>query len=185
MATCNHVMQLGNETYLEVIAINPEAETPPQPRWFGLDQATMRAALKQQPRLITWVMNTPDIHQLTANAGFDIGRPTALSRDNLNWEIALTDDGRLLADGMLPYCIQWHSSPHRHRVWPIPAAGSSHLRFTITARNGYPPASRQSAPVTWHKSKPSPTPNPHLPVGHHQNPRRHRNYPLIQTNRIN
>jgi hypothetical protein len=112
MATCNHVMQLGNETYLEVIAINPEAETPPQPRWFGLDQAMMRAALEQQPRLITWVMNTPDIHQLSANAGFDIGRPTALSRDNLNWEFALTDDGRLLADGMLPYCIQWHSSPH-------------------------------------------------------------------------
>ena len=112
MGTHNHLMQLANDSYLEVIAIDPEAAVPSRPRWFGLDQAMMRAALKRQPRLITWVMNTPDIRQLAEVANFDIGTPTALSRDDLKWEIALTDDGRLLADGMLPYCIQWHSEPH-------------------------------------------------------------------------
>ena len=112
MATHNHVMQLGNDAYLEVIAIDPDGETPRHPRWFGLDTPQMRAAIREQPRLITWVINTPDLQSLAKQAGFDIGTPTKLSRDNLSWEFALPDDGRLLGDGMLPYCIQWHSSPH-------------------------------------------------------------------------
>ena len=115
MGTHNLVMQLANDAYLEVIAIDPAAKAPRHPRWFGLDQACMRASLKQRPRLITWVMNTTDVGQLAATAGFDIGTPTALSRDRLKWEIALTDDGRLLGDGMLPYCIQGHSQPHPSR----------------------------------------------------------------------
>lgn len=115
MGTHNLVMQLANDAYLEVIAIDPAAKAPRHPRWFGLDQACMRASLKRRPRLITWVMNTADIGQLAVSADFDIGKPTLLSRDRLEWEIALTDDGRLLADGMLPYCIQWHSQPHPSR----------------------------------------------------------------------
>ena len=112
MGTHNHLMQLGDEAYLELIAIDPAAPAPEFPRWFDLDQALLRAEVKRQPRLITWVMNTPDIQRLAAAAGFDVGVPTALSRDKLRWEIALPDDGRLLADGLLPYCIQWHSRPH-------------------------------------------------------------------------
>jgi hypothetical protein len=112
MATHNHLMQLGNDAYLEVIAIDGDASVPRHPRWFGLDSARMRAAIRQQPRLITWVMNTSNLQQLVEQANFEIGIPTALSRDGLEWEIALPEDGRLLADGMLPYCIQWHSSPH-------------------------------------------------------------------------
>ena len=112
MGTHNHVMQLGNDAYLEVIAIDPAAEAPAHPRWFGLDDALLRAAIRKQPRLVTWVMNTADIQQVADTADFDIGTPTALSRDDLEWEIALPDDGRLLAGGMLPYCIQWLSSPH-------------------------------------------------------------------------
>ena len=116
MGTHNLVMQLGDDSYFEVIAINPGAGAPSRPRWFDLDQGLMRTALAERPRLITWVMNTPDIQRLAADAGFDIGEPTRLSRDDLEWEIALTDDGRLLADGLLPYCIQWHSSPHPSRA---------------------------------------------------------------------
>ena len=112
MATHNLVMQLGNDAYLEVIAIDRDGQAPRHPRWFALDTPHMRAAIRAQPRLITWVINTTDLQSLAANAGFDIGKPTALSRDTLSWEFALPDDGRLLGAGMLPYCIQWHSSPH-------------------------------------------------------------------------
>lgn len=115
MGAHNHLMQLANDAYLELIAIDPQASPPRHPRWFGLDDASMRATLKQQPRLITWVMNTSDIHQLAAGTGFDIGIPTGLSRDNLKWEFALTGDGHLLGGGMLPHCIQWHSTPHPSR----------------------------------------------------------------------
>jgi hypothetical protein len=116
MGTHNRLMQLGDDSYFEVIAIDPAGTVPTRPRWFGLDTALLRTAIAQRPRLITWVMNTPDLAVLAAPGDFAIGTPTALSRDGLSWEIALTDDGRLLADGLLPYCIQWHSSPHPSRA---------------------------------------------------------------------
>ncbi|HEY5738282.1 MAG TPA: VOC family protein, partial [Gammaproteobacteria bacterium] len=116
MGTHNRLMQLGDDSYLELIAIDPAGTVPARPRWFGLDTALLRAAIAQRPRLITWVMNTPDLAAVAAAGDFAIGTPTALSRDGLSWEIALTDDGRLLADGLLPYCIQWHSSPHPSRA---------------------------------------------------------------------
>lgn len=112
MGTHNHLMQLGNEAYLELIAINPDAEVPMHPRWFGLDEGLMRESLRQKPRLITWVMNTEDIQGIKQAANFDIGLPTELQRNDLRWQFALTDDGRLLGNGMLPYVIQWHSQPH-------------------------------------------------------------------------
>ena len=115
MGTHNHLMRLGNEAYLELIAIDPAADPPEHPRWFALDEARMRESLRQQPRLITWVMNTPDIHEMATRNSLDIGRPAELTRDSLRWTIALPDDGRLLNGGLLPYCIQWHSSPHPSR----------------------------------------------------------------------
>ena len=116
MGTHNLLMQLGDDRYLEVIAIDPGAEAPQRPRWFDLDRQELRAALADGPRLITWVMNTPDIAGVVERAEFEIGTPTPLSRDGLEWEIALTGDGRLLAGGLLPYCIQWHSDPHPSRA---------------------------------------------------------------------
>ncbi len=112
MATHNHLMQLGNSAYLELIAINQDAELPAHPRWFGLDESLMRESLRQKPRLITWVMNTQDIQLVKQDADFDIGTPTELQRNDLRWQIALTDDGRLLGNGILPYVIQWQSQPH-------------------------------------------------------------------------
>ncbi len=115
MGTHNHLMQLGNDSYLELIAIDPQAEPPSHPRWFGLDEALMRESLHASPRLITWVMNTTDIRGVKQAAEFDIGRTTELSRDQLRWQIALSDDGRLLGNGLLPYVIEWHSQPHPSR----------------------------------------------------------------------
>jgi hypothetical protein len=106
------LMQLGNDAYLELIAINPDADVPAHPRWFSLDDAMMRERLKNQPALITWAINTADIQAIKQQARFDIGEPTKLQRDSLSWEFALTDDGRLLGNGLLPYVIQWHSTPH-------------------------------------------------------------------------
>jgi len=112
MGTHNHLMQLGNNVYIEVIAINPEAVVPQHPRWFNLDDALMRASLQQQPRLITWVMNTTDIKTVEHESIIPIGIPTELSRNTLSWQVGLTEDGRLLANGLVPYVIQWHTRPH-------------------------------------------------------------------------
>ncbi|MCZ6883369.1 MAG: VOC family protein [Gammaproteobacteria bacterium] len=115
MGTHNHLMQLGNDAYIEVIAINPEAALPQQPRWFNLDDSLMRASLHRQPRLITWVINTTDIKTVDRDSAFPIGVPTELSRDALSWQVGLTEDGRLLANGLVPYVIQWHTEQHPSR----------------------------------------------------------------------
>ncbi len=112
MGTHNRLMQLGNNAYLEVIAIDPQATVPEHPRWFNLDDALMKESLRRQPRLITWVMNTADIKAVDHNSEFPIGIPTELSRDALSWQVGLTEDGRLLANGLVPYVIQWYTEQH-------------------------------------------------------------------------
>lgn len=112
MATHNHVMQLGNDTFVEVIAINPDADRPARPRWFGLDDPAIRHSLKHQPRLLTWVVNSTDLVQLHEQVSIDLGVVTPLSRGALNWLFAVPEDGRLLAGGMLPHVMQWQTDTH-------------------------------------------------------------------------
>ena len=47
MGTHNHLMQLGNDVFLEVIAVNPDAPTPDRPRWYGLDDPFVRGRARQ------------------------------------------------------------------------------------------------------------------------------------------
>jgi len=115
MGTHNHLIQLGNDTFLEVIAINPDAPAPKCPRWYGLDDPFVREKLEQRPRLLTWVVSTNDISKLQSQASFTFGEAVLVSRDDLTWHFAIPDDGRILAGGMLPYLIQWHTDSHPSR----------------------------------------------------------------------
>jgi hypothetical protein len=36
MGTYNHLLQLGDTVYLEIVALDPEADGPGRARWFGL-----------------------------------------------------------------------------------------------------------------------------------------------------
>jgi hypothetical protein len=112
MGTHNHLMQLGNNIFLEVIAINPDTEPPEKPRWFGLDDPFIRRQLKAQPTLLTWVINTKNIDECLQQANFSFGKSELISRGDLSWYFGLPDDGRLLAGGMLPYVIDWQSDQH-------------------------------------------------------------------------
>lgn len=112
MGTHNCVMQIGREVYLEVIAINPDAPTPKRPRWFGLDNPTVRDALKRQPRLLTWVVNTDDISISLQQTEFPFGNVEAMSRDNLQWSVTIPSDGNLFEGGVVPMLIQWQTPVH-------------------------------------------------------------------------
>ncbi len=112
MGTHNHLMQLGGDVFLEVIAINPAAPAPPRPRWYGLDDPYLRCQLNQRPQLLTWVVNVPDIVKMQALTPFSFGEPVPLSRGDLRWLFGIPDDGRLLAGGLLPYLIQWQTEAH-------------------------------------------------------------------------
>ncbi len=115
MGTHNHVMRLGDDVYLEVVAVNPAAAGPDRPRWFGLDDPFVCACLRHQPRLLTWVVNTADITELEPNLSNLFGRAEALSRGMLQWLITIPEDGGLPASGLLPTLIQWKVKAHPAR----------------------------------------------------------------------
>jgi hypothetical protein len=37
LGTHNHLLQLGDTVYLEIVALDPESDGPRRRRWFGLD----------------------------------------------------------------------------------------------------------------------------------------------------
>jgi hypothetical protein len=118
MGTHNAVAGTGDDTYLEILTIDPDAPAPRQPRWFGLDGPDMRAQLAHGPRVAAWVVRTPDIAASLAaarRAGLDLGEPITMTRGELQWTIAYRADGRLLEDGALPVLIQWQDGPHPSR----------------------------------------------------------------------
>lgn len=112
MGTHNHLMQLGNNSFLEVIAINPDGEAIEHPRWYGLDDPFVRQQILVQPALLTWVVNTTDINAFLLDAKMSFGKSTLIRRDNLSWYFGLPNDGRLLSAGILPYVIEWQTNSH-------------------------------------------------------------------------
>jgi hypothetical protein len=112
MGTHNHLMQLGKNVFLEIIAINDEIDPPKRPRWFGLDDQKIRRQVEMQPALLTWVVNTDNLNALQQKAQFSVGIIEKISRGDLNWYFGLPRDGRLLAGGMLPYAIEWRTEEH-------------------------------------------------------------------------
>ncbi len=112
MGTHNKVMALGDSVYLEIIAVNPDMTPPARPRWFGLDDPSVIRSLTDAPRLLTWAVNTDDLEALVTASHIGVGEVTAAARDDLRWQVALTDDGRLGAGGFFPLCIQWQMDFH-------------------------------------------------------------------------
>ena len=105
MGTHNQLLSLG-AIYLEVIAINPETQPPNRPRWFGLD------TFKGAPRLSHWVARTTDIAAALALAPPGTGAPTALSRGDLRWTMAVPETVILPFDNAFPALIEWHGQDH-------------------------------------------------------------------------
>jgi len=115
MGTHNALMQLSDDLFFEIIAINPDSLTNSdlqinQPRWFSLDNPLLQQQLKQQPQLLTWVVNSPNIEQSISQGIYRQSNSRLISRGNLSWHFAMPDDGTLIADGLIPYVLQWHNS---------------------------------------------------------------------------
>jgi len=106
MGTHNHLLKLGDELFLEIIAVNPEALRPNRPRWFGLDSLNGRI-----PRLATWIIATPEIKEDIAAKQDLLGCAVKVMRNDLTWLISIRNDGLLPLNGAFPSLIEWHS-PH-------------------------------------------------------------------------
>ena len=110
MATHNHLMQIGEGVFLEVIAPDPGA-VPQRTRWFALDDPKMRERLKTSPQLVTWVARVPDLHLALGSIRGTAGEAVRVSRGALSWQISLIPDGSLPFDGAFPTLIEWPKGP--------------------------------------------------------------------------
>jgi hypothetical protein len=122
MGTHNSLLRLGQRSYLELIAIDPDATAPARPRWFDLDRPAMRALLAQQPRLIHWAARTDDIEAARRACPIDPGPVHTMARAGFRWRITIPDDGSRPGAGVLPTLIQW-DDPRQHPSDELPDEG--------------------------------------------------------------
>ncbi len=127
LGTHNCLMRIGDSFYLELIAIDPEAPKPPQPRWFGLDDPRQQARIRECPRVITWVCGTQDIATALATTP-ELGAAVEMTRGDLLWRISIRDDGALAEGGTLPQLIEWSAGSPAAR---IPDLGVRLKRLTL------------------------------------------------------
>jgi Glyoxalase-like domain len=111
MGTRNALIALGPASYLEIIGPDPRQPRPAGPRRFGIDDL-------KAPRLLTWVAKGRSLETFAAGAkahGVDLGPVIPGSRKRpdgvvLSW--TYTDPQTVLADRLVPYLIDWGTSPH-------------------------------------------------------------------------
>ena len=113
MSTHNCVMQAGNESFFELIAIDPDAPADPgRVRWFSLDDPATQARLKARPRALCWVVGTDDLDAVLAASPVDLGEVVFFKRGERSWRLTVPKDGHLPMGGLLPAFISWSPGPH-------------------------------------------------------------------------
>ena len=140
MGTRNALIALGPFTYLEIIGPDPDQPKPATPRRFGIDELT-------SPRLTTWVAKGKDLDAFLTRArrnGVMLGDVISGSRKRpdgvvLSWRY--TDPSVVLADRLIPYVIDWGTSPH-------PAATAAPGVKLVALRAEHPDASRVQTMLT-------------------------------------
>lgn len=119
--THNALLSLGESTYLEIIAPDPELSRPARGR-------LLEASFTHDPKLTTWVMRTEHIQELHARAiskGLTIGPVESGKREKpdgtvLAWQ--LSDPYAFPLDGAIPFLISWGDTPHP--AGAVPKAGN-------------------------------------------------------------
>ncbi|WP_246522870.1 VOC family protein [Neoroseomonas eburnea] len=112
MGTYNHLMQLGDTAYLEIVALDPDADRPGRRRWFGLDdRQKVRRDWDAGYRLRGWVARTDDIDRVINGREAIFGRKVALPPVESSFDFAIPDDGSLPLDGAAPSIIDRRGKP--------------------------------------------------------------------------
>jgi len=128
MRTHNRLLNLWGGTYLEVIAVDPNAEPvqTPRPRLFALDDPAQIKRLEAGPQLVHWVARVNRPKRLTrwqAQYPERIPPVVPLTRGGNAWDLTVPADGTFPAwqgagDGLLPSLIQWDTPQHPSETLP-------------------------------------------------------------------
>ena len=112
MGTHNCVMEAGGESFLEILAIDPDAPPPCRARWFSMDDPTTIARLAMRPRALCWVVGTDNLDAVVAASPVDLGEIVHFARGDRTWRLIVPSDGHLPWGGLLPAFIEWSPGPH-------------------------------------------------------------------------
>jgi len=131
LGTHNALLDLNNDTYLEIIAPDPAQPHPARPRSFALDQLI-------HPRLINWAAKGIGLEARVAAAkaaGFDAGPVNDMSRAKpdgslLEWRLSQRPEGPG-GDGLVPFLIDWGDAAH-------PARTAAHGCTLVSWRGEHP-----------------------------------------------
>lgn len=137
LGTRNALIALGPHSYFEIIGPDPDQPRPAGGRRFGIDDL-------KGPHLMTWVAKGTSLEKFAADAkahGVDLGAVIPGSRKRpdgvvLSW--TYTDPQIVLADRLIPYFIDWGSSPH-------PSATAAKGVTLVGLRAEHPDAERVQA----------------------------------------
>jgi hypothetical protein len=125
MGTHNHLLRLGQDIFVEVIAIDPAGPHPSHRRWFGLDD---RDAVTRHwhagRRLRGYVARCPDLAATIGAQADTFGAPMPISRGDRHWSFAVRADGELPHGGALPCLMDWGG-----RGTPAPTMADFGLRL--------------------------------------------------------
>jgi Glyoxalase-like domain len=151
--TRNALISLGASSYIEIIGPDPEQPAPNLPRPFGIDGL-------REPKLVTWSAKEQDLSgrvKSAASKGVTLGAIAEGSRqrpDGLLLKWTYTDPRTVVADGLVPFFINWGATPH-------PAASAAGGGTLVGLKAEHPNAERIRAvlgqlgialPVTAEKS---------------------------------
>lgn len=112
MGTHNCVMQIGNNSFLEVLAIDPSAKPPSRRRWFSMDHERTQQNLAMRPRPLCWVVGTIDLDAIVRRSPVDLGEIISFRRGDRTWRMTVPADGHLPGGGLLPAFIEWSPGVH-------------------------------------------------------------------------
>lgn len=129
MGTHNRLLRLGEDQYLEIIAIDPDGPPPSRPRWFALDDPVMQSRLRESPRLVTWVARTTALDRVAGLSPYNDLSIRDMARGDLRWRMTFTPDGGLLYEGALPLLIEWQTGTTPPRR--LPDAGCLLKRLVV------------------------------------------------------
>ncbi|HKK73824.1 MAG TPA: VOC family protein [Saprospiraceae bacterium] len=109
--TWNALLALGHDTYLELIAPDPQQVLPEKGCWMGVDQI-------KEPKLIHWAAKVHpivDVIKKAKNHQVQIGKLSSSSRTRINGQVLswmLTEPVSGEDGGLLPFLIDWEDSDH-------------------------------------------------------------------------
>jgi hypothetical protein len=113
--TRNALIALGADAYLEIVAPDPDQPSPDGGRWLGVDAVNAS-------RLTAWAARgsgLDDLRTRVVERGVPLGEVRSGARrrsDGVTLSWRFTDPARVVADGVIPFLIDWGESPHPSRA---------------------------------------------------------------------